>query len=148
MYLINSMKDKIEAIKKVVVEANPSILNLDFGCEIQDETGFIDTVVRVFPKSPDGEIVVKTLTFLGPGDGVYISKCKILGRPIRLADVMAAVAKTGKIIRYMSLCADDRTPICLSTKENEGIVWNLLKDDLREQTPETIDFLHSILCQI
>jgi hypothetical protein len=43
--------------------------------------------------------------------------------------------------------ADDGSPLLLSTKENEGIVWNLRKDDLTQQSEEAIDFIHLLISQ-
>jgi hypothetical protein len=61
----------------------------------------------------------------------------ILGRPIRLADVLCSFTKlrANEVVNEIDYYGD----ICFN--------WDFENDDLREQPPETIDFLHSILCQ-
>ena len=61
-----------------------------------------------------------------------------------LENVLIAIIKTGEIVRYMAVMADNGKMILLSTKKHEGIVWELGKP-LHLQSPETINFLWEIL---
>jgi len=116
----------LEELKAVIVNANPSIMNLEFGCEVKG-SGSIP-VLQYVGKS-NGQYA---LAYQNDGkDEMLIVErlgTEILGRPIRLADVLLAMDDL-----MHELCLD------VVTK------WNLEKDDLTHQSPETINFLHKIL---
>jgi len=146
-------RQKYEAVRKAVIAAVPEIMELKFGCEIK----IFDKVRRVvrFGLEPDKEYVWFEFQDSEPGFRKMMTKLelelmndvKILGRPIRLADVLVAIGKQ-PVPRYW--CAVD----CdgdFYDMEHEGIAlsngyrWNLRQDNLSLQSLETIDFLHSIL---
>jgi hypothetical protein len=87
------------------------------------------------------EAVIEAVPELVP-DCSYGGKI-VTSRPIRLSDVL--VAMRGKF--PYTVGADgyfyswDENLIC------EDVKWNLLKDDLKEQSEECLQFLHSILCK-
>lgn len=67
---------------------------------------------------------------------------------IRLADVLLAiegsslyVADGGEFFTFDDFDGPDMH-LVLST----GVTWNLRHDDLAEQTPETLAFIHNLLC--
>lgn len=75
------------------------------------------------------------------GKGGYVSKniddIKILGREIRLADVLLAM-KSLKERKWTDQA-------WLITGSKDDCNWNLLKDSLTDQSEETIEFLYELL---
>lgn len=122
---------KLQQIKNVIAEAVPEILELKFGCEILRTNYDYDTV---FATGEDNELY--TVDHPEGYDGEY----EILGRPIQLADCLAAISERTTfdykhIVRADGLMFDE---------EGNQATWNLLKP-LDGQSEETINFLHGIL---
>jgi hypothetical protein len=72
---------------------------------------------------------------------MYPQWFKIIGRPIRLADVLLAIGKVG-------LKAHINQDGYFPTKSGNTTTlnyWNLRTDDLTQQSDECIDFLYMIL---
>ena len=149
----------LEIIRKACVKANPSIMDLVFGCEIKLDNK--KNAVLYYEKggsSFDGEnteyyegalcLYSEEGEFLTYGDeSEYkmpkINDIEILGRPIRLADVLLAVGfKTKKMNYFHSVDKEDH--LCLGNWV-DTVRWNLRKDSLTDQSPETINFLAEIL---
>ena len=78
------------------------------------------------------------------GGAVFGESC----RPIRLADVLAAMEKVEAdyFIDMSGTFVKQNTTLDGDAPERTDYKWNLLDDDLSHQTPETIDFLYEILC--
>lgn len=132
------MKEKIEAIRQKCIEANPSILDLVFGCEI--DIGGVNWVLL----KKDGEM---RIIYLLRRDTCFIWQItetelellrlvKNIGRPIRLADVLVMAGREWELVNNGTMPQQIIKIIYL---------WNLHTDDLTKQSPETIDFLFSIL---
>lgn len=152
------INNKREEIRKKCIEANPSIIALEFGCLLhrthegkdygyyqilEQGSGFHPEMLwvssRVFGKihidknetGTEEELSIKDIT----------DKFEILGRPIRLADVLLALSQVGAVTR------GGKYLINIVTDGNSHIDyrWNLLKDNIADQSPETIDFLYNLL---
>lgn len=132
------MQEKLQQIKEIIWKANPSILELKFGCEV--EYGFEPfdrEIVIEGLKTGGGNYVecIKTATYGKLG----ISNIqKILGRKIGLADVLYSIQKASS--DFMKEYASNEAMQVVHK-------WNLLDDNLDHQSEETITFLHNILCQ-
>jgi|ERR1700735_2616515 len=168
------MNDKIQTIREKCIEANPEIVELKFGCEIQlyDEDMTIATLIGGIGKCTrhkkatncnedcDIESALWVSTVESDPKELYeptewiIEKSrtdlyKILGRPIRLADVLLAIGPDNQPITV------DANGIITSFKANpkdwespifdKQVDWNLRADDLEKQSPETIEFLYDLL---
>lgn len=129
-----------EELRQVIIKANPEIMELKFGCEIMCgfSKAFIitdhnkDTVTAFFP------------TRNSPPDFDFISKSEILilGRPIRLADVLLAYQKLKDRHILFSLTSQGGFQI----KQGEpSSCWNLKDDNLDRQSDETQEFLYNLL---
>lgn len=133
-------KEKIAAIRAKCIEANPSILDLVFGCEINvsNDLGeyvgeFLNAHYIQFKKYPVPQILNKN----------ECPNFEIIGRPIRLADVLSAIKQgtsyavdaRGEFVKFEN---DD-------DYEDLGVKWNLRNDDLTKQSPETINFIYNLL---
>jgi len=121
-------QDKINAIREACISVNPEIVELKFGCKVRfgrwGDSNRIYTVVsrhedKVFCVR-DGKKSVDRITLTD--DEI------ILGRPIRLADVLLAM--------------DERIPIMKTV-----LYWNLCADDLNLQEEATINVIHNVLCK-
>lgn len=125
-------QQKIEDIRKVVIEANPSILDLVFGCEIVSlETRMIFMGKGVYWNSYLGT------TFVDMGSLVID---EIIGREIRLSDVLLAIKNSN--IRVM---CDVGIFVLPNGNWQTDIQWNLHYDSLSSQSDETISFLWDLL---
>lgn len=150
--------DKQREIKEVIIKANPSIMDLVFGCELErpdsnryykviEDIGFASNSKRVWVNSvPFGSMdiareVEKDEILAGNGE-----TWKIIGRPIRLADVLLALS-----LNY----AFDKNDWSYSIIQNEWefvdedgttqFMWNLKDDNFDNQSEETKEFLHELL---
>lgn len=78
-------------------------------------------------------------------DGV---KWRIIGRPIRLADVLVAMQGKDKPVQSVGVEINGRFLDCNEDMTEWHILeprWNLRADSLDEQSPETIEFLANVL---
>lgn len=141
-------QEKIEVIRKACIKANDDILKLQFGCLISCND-FSKPSIREYAgwkwdRDTESKIrmVMESSGQLFPFDDNF----EILGRPIRLADVLLAIEKKnlliaideeGAFIQYDSIDGE----YTLRVYEN----WNLLKDSIYDQSEETINFLYELL---
>lgn len=133
-------EQQIEFIRERCIESNPSIKDLVFGCRIitSSNSEMIITGTRhlgFWVVSFDGQIMTDTWVY-------ERSIEKIIGRPIRLADVLLAIKAAPKGYYYRiwpdGFFADDGDN-CLD------IAWKLKEDDLTLQSDETISWLFELL---
>jgi len=175
-------QEKLEAIRKACVEANPEIVELKFGCEfqagtstmfyLQTESYAVNNVgfwrahfcSKQYPMniwegerqpSPttlytgeDFERVIKESISRSSAFSHTFPTVEIIGRPIRLADVLLAthqkqvpipwiaVDSYGEFLGYWDKAKE---PI------SNGLSWNLYKDSLEEQSEETVAFIYDLL---
>ena len=128
------------------IEANPEIVELKFGCEIF-RTGATKREFFVGQFADQMSIVridkmgawLPTIMSKPPNSQQYT----VVGRPIRLADVLLAMGETdwhvGTNGRFFAWSRN------LGEMIGQPVSWNLRKDDLNEQSEETINFLASLL---
>lgn len=134
--------NNLEIVREACVKASPAILALEFGCRIKCRVGKSKTVF-------ENEFYVGEPIFaLQEGERPYFrnhlamripkeSIVEIIGRPIRLADVLVAISDPRLIIT--SHRGEFRW------EGVESAYWDLKNDDLEKQSPECIDFLTSLL---
>lgn len=143
-------QQKLEAVRQKCLEVNPEIVELEFGCHVKTAPMGIG--------APENEYCI--FTIVGQDiNGKYrllerrnhISKSsfqEIIGRPIRLTDVLLAI-NGGK--KYYAVTDDGKIAFLAPAKDSNAryIVieskWNLHKDSLDEQSEATIDFLYELL---
>ncbi len=138
------MPTKLEQLKAIIQKANPEIMELKFGCETSE--GIVFTNQRGLKV----EIYIE-------GDGrieeYHISDLKILGRPIRLADVLIAIGQTERQVDYgygewavSSVTVDSKGNfVALGGLDGASCdaKWNL-KETLDHQSEETLNFLFKL----
>lgn len=141
----------LEIIRKACIAANPSILDLKFGCEVKNKkfgyTFFVsfcdkeNEVVVYCPKEFDNQFHHDSIEHFEAG------KMEILGRPIRLADVLLAIESQKNVTVlidslgcFMTVMPGEQ-PVFISALKAQ---WNLAQDDLTTQSEETLSFLANL----
>lgn len=173
---MGTREENIKIVREACIAANPSIAELEKGCLVKRKVFKLkiegepelesESVFEVYDRNYtfDGERfhidgfcwVENKVTYPSVTDRKFnyenledhgAVKYEIIGRPIRLADVLLAM--NTNIIRIDATLTQGDSGYCLyvSVKENGHMFWNLLKDDLEEQSDETISFLCGILKQ-
>jgi len=143
------MEKELQQLKEKIWKANPSILELKFGCEIQfNSSGKKDFIAHT--KTGYKEFPVSTVSF----GSVRLKEIKSLGRPITLEDVLV-VCKKQIIDGSEWIDVDIQGHIRRSWLERRGIgimEWKrsdlgewILNKPLHEQSEETIKFLNKLL---
>lgn len=134
----------IERIRKAVIKAVPEVMELKFGVRVKYKTQ-----EWFFLKKGSGYMSNRDYLILydekGNTSNPHPKYVKILGRPIRLADVLLAMR--GKVSnKAFSLHSGGyRDYLWFEDKEISLNFWNLLRDSLTEQSDETILFLVDLL---
>lgn len=142
------MNNHLQTIRDRVIAAVPEIMDLKFGCQIKTLDG-----VEFYGVGLQDGFDKGSLSSVDEGCGCCSShrtyslgEYEILGRPIRLTDVLMTIgiAKCGELVDIRLF--GDPVP-CSIFLPNWDITfkWNLLTDDLNLQSPETIEFLYNLL---
>jgi len=135
----DTKQNKTQKIREKVIEANPEIVELKFGCRIEGGGVVMDNG-WVYWDTPEGNTCVDNFDFEG----------EIIGRPIRLADILMAIQGSGKGFWSVS----DGGAFVFNGEEDPNIIdvqeisWNLKENTLEwhaKNRPETIDFLYKLL---
>jgi len=145
------MPNHLDIIREACIAANEDILKLEFGCrflwkehdeESEEEYG------ATFENWKTKHTWVRALGPLGQQCIIARSNItKILGRPIRLSDVLLAigfhahlvVTTEGEFVEIYDLVTGGKTV------DSKDIRWNLRNDDLTAQSPETLAFISNLL---
>ena len=136
---------KLEYIKSKVVEVNPEIMELKFGCEVKNKT------------SNDYRIILRGVAFKGGmpmlcDSGMFrrvnvhyfpIENVEILGRPIRLADVLHTLDEGSN--QEIVVHIDGELGIADEAIIWKNTYWNLQDNNLTNQSEECINFLAEVL---
>lgn len=144
-----SPQKALEIVREAVIAANPEIMQLGFGCEVAiPELGVC--VVTQEMRFDNFQLVPVSKELLPLAQGnvfIYyfsreaLSTLPILGRPIRLADVLLAMEEKGLRLWYYETEKNFPNRIVGDVLAH----WKLIKDDLSLQSEETIEFLASLL---
>lgn len=132
----------LQKIKDACIKANPEIMELKFGCDIHNHhTG--NKLIYISQTRAGSHKVLMPFgdTFTFPKKVTENGDWIILGRPIRLADVLLAL-KEGPSI---SFSADYSEFFEGDINIRSGIFWNLKDDNLEHQSEETINFIADLL---
>src|SRR4030095_6820712 len=108
--------ERLNGIRYACIRENPEVIGLTFGCEVAFCLGARAAVVSVHA---DGSLYPPWGKSKVPRKHVT----RILGRPIRLADVLLATEATPRVVSR----------------------WDWKHDDLSEQSDECLEFLVTLL---
>ena len=133
-----------EELKEIIQKANPEIMELKFGCEVRFNL-YQEVFIYVRPIADGKYEIIKKW-------GKKICKVKldeitILGREIRLADVLLACTKMSVPEIDINVFGSPQMPEggLLMKSKNGGGIWNLKNDNLDYQSEETKQFLFDLL---
>lgn len=137
-----STQGQIKFIREKCIEANPDIKKLEFGCQIIVMNDVRRYVVSLEPQSK------YNLVFIGGSvngrntftEDEYI----VIGRDIRLADVLLSLARVSPNPE-LTLHSIEVSIAKRGTHGRDNCTWNLLKDRLEDQSPDTIEFIYNLL---
>jgi len=140
---------KLEELKKKIVEAVPEIKALNPGVKVKFHI-LEDSFGDIIPINP-GDSDYLWIREEGKPECFTISKStivEILGRDITLEDVLRALDKpeANHAINCEGQFLNQETEIPLTYAFGTGVYWRFGKS-LSEQSDLTINFLHSILCK-
>lgn len=144
-------QEKLSFIREKCIEANPSIKDLIIGCKIEWENQpftIINYGTSQYDKYEKFCNLINKSDQICDGDGIIKSpNTKIFGRDIRLADVLLAIEKNSKDSFFMIGQNGEFNQLKLHSGEeiSSGIKYNFLKDNLTDQSEETIEFLYQLL---
>lgn len=130
-----------DQLKKKIQEAVPSIMALEFGCWVEFRNGTKDIFIeKAFTNHfIGGEQIGFYFVHNAPRTQQDMKFIKILGRPIRLADVLVAIP------HWVSVDNDGSFRKGNQLSSSFLGQWNLLDDNLDHQSEETKQFLISLL---
>lgn len=142
-------QEMLGAVRKACIEANPSIVELSFGCEVVSRITKSTGIIMGRFSSKLYHVFVPAF-----GHSIALQKediIKIVGGPIRLADVLLAMIKNYQTPDIGLGSGSDG--FCLwwfedSNKDGSKCtpIWNLLKDNLSLQSEEAVSFLYQLVC--
>lgn len=133
--------EKLNEVRNLIFEAIPEILEVKFGCKLSyDNSDNPETKELIYVwEDPNGDTdYSNTVTAYSPkldkivmGNAWAVTNYAVRGRTIRLADVFLS------FVRHEKNLASEMYLMILS-------MWDLSKDDLELQEPNTIEFLHNL----
>lgn len=134
-------QEKIDFIRAKCIEANPDILKLEFGCWIKNKK----TGSKWIYLGTDGEVVgifdLDRELMAQPDWSDFQEEFKIIGRPIRLADILLAINKEHDSFMPHT----KKEEMYFQYKREGGFVWNLKAGDITLQSDETVDLVFNLL---
>lgn len=143
-------EEKIEYIRQKCIEANPSIKDLVFGCHFMGRSAFGDPYDThlVFENWKEKRNTIRCLGPLGNQCVWDIGNIEIIGREIRLADVLLAINKVEKA--WLGDWVINSRGHFVKQYINglhvaEAARYNFLKDSLSDQDEACISFLYELL---
>lgn len=170
-------QEKLKRIKEKCAEANQEIMELKFGCEIEmlfgpsydpdygiaiilAECGVCSKHKRCDGEKDTCDMDTGFMCLKGSDEDGWCTfevkstdKYKILGRPIRLADVLLAINQANDTNQYSGIGNNghfttdfgEKTAWSGDGNNQKAIMWNLRADDLEKQSEEMIEFLYQLL---
>jgi hypothetical protein len=141
-------QEKINKIREKCIAANPEIVELKEGCQVIVGDGKLRHTIygindgnkrfMAFLNKPFREdLLANTFydcEFSGDAEGV-----EILGRPIRIADVLLSHRMKYSEAGYIEY---NRETVSIV---DGAFAWNLRADELEQQPEETVDFIYQLL---
>lgn len=131
---------QIKFIREKCIEANGEIVELKKGCVIKDFFKFYGTIINVEKYHEESNCY--DVAFKTPELHIDRSPAKdhweIIGRPIRLADVLLVLFESpaSKLLKIKTI---------QQLYQSIGLHWVLTKDNLEDQSDETIAFIFNLL---
>lgn len=134
----------LEIIRKACIKANPEIMELKFGCVIKTKKFSFENNLETI--TYDGTIGIdREFGLLGRDNKIFEKDIiEILGREIRLADVLLALTQD-RGSRWHMITYKKWNANIMRDDVEKFINWDLKNDNLELQSEETIKFLAELL---
>lgn len=129
-------KQKLKTIKDACVKANPDIMKLPYSDE---DIEFLKEQLRRCSYTEDIRDAQYDL------NRAIEENRSSVGRDIRLADIVLMLAREVKPNPELEMHSLQISISKRSTHGRDNCLWNLLKDNLEEQSNETIDFIYQLI---
>ena len=133
--------NKLQTIREAIIKANPSILNLEFGCNIKYKKEMYKLLSLRYSERNGDYLILYSLVHTGCPN-ISPKYAKIIGRDIKLSDVLLAISKD------YEKDEDNHWVFFGSQKQDILMVvanWNLKNDNLENQSEECLSFLAELL---
>lgn len=143
-----TIHQNIDIIKKACIAANPSIMELRPGIEIlyAPNTEFESKAIYLgLAKTRKNHTTCWIKNDGSPAIEVKLIDTQILGRPIRLADVLGTIGQLFGVTRSLEIHTQGYGFYMREKDINEFVRYEMLKDSLQEQSEETLEFLANLL---
>lgn len=146
--------EKLQRLKSKIVEAVPEIMELKDGCRVQYEfihggVAFEGTFLgNMFRTNKDDQWGLRVANCIMPipNRHHFQKTAKILGRPIKIEDVLRALQET-EWWNGFNVCLDNEAGVSqIYTENGTSHSWTLGLP-LDSQPEETISFLFQLLCE-
>lgn len=127
-------QEKIAIIREKVIEVVPEIVELKMGCDVEIVIGSLACPATIVQKNYAGNwlVLIAGQTATYKAKQIY----KIIGRPIRLAEILLTVQSPSCGVMEASYELVD---------PSYGHTWDIRKDDLTLQGEATVDFIYELL---
>lgn len=136
----------IALIRDAAIKANPSIVELKEGCRVVSGKSILRLITyELYGGGHRGFYFNETSGDHGDYSGGLIFD-KVLGRTIRLADILLAMGASKQGLREVY----QLNPVSLSLGRIGGgrfVTWNLREDNLESQSDECLQFLADLLAK-
>ena len=129
------MKKELQDIREACIKANPEIVELKFGCTVKFKGGKPHIIYSTAPTS-------NFIYCVGRFRQLRSNIKEILGRPVRLSDVLLAIGGESTSQKEQESYSVNLSKLC---GFGWNVCWDLRNDNLDNQSPETISFIHSLL---
>ncbi len=133
--------DKIEEIRKACIEANPEIVELEFGCLFQIKGAkYPQPIIGIKWKENEDTGIDEIDYFrdIYGGKVGYTNSIEIIGRPIRLADILLAIE-----VKLEN--RKDNEILKMEEFQHVTSNWILSQENLEKQKEYLISFIHNVL---
>jgi len=139
------MDNNLEELKQIIIKANPSILDLKFGCKVKTETVVIEGKIIRSLSNDRVEVLVE-----GINNQIILKNqiAEILGRDITLSDVLVALGKKNLkiaiVVEENNLIINywDSKPAFKFPRNTCNWIPN---KPFHEQSKETWEFLYEVM---
>lgn len=138
-------------IREACIKANPEIVKLDWGCQYRTFNRFLRVAESLMTPMDGSKDLYEYRNAEGRNFAVQIKE--IIGRPIRLADVLLAIGGS-PLHQASEFRVNGSRGIAefkiwgIATDTFQGwFSWNLRADSLEEQSDEVLSFLGELLKQ-
>ena len=141
-----------ETIKRIQ-ELVPSIMELEFGCEVKiliyhtvnsRSSGTYWRKHRVIAiHHPSGDLILNRVGRYGNKKISRSSQMQIIGKPITISIVLRAIGESSQHFEYITFSNEYISMVY--KKSDKLIQWNLSKDNFNDQSEETKTFIGVLL---